>query len=143
MDRDEALTPWTDEAMVASLGVMLKLTIRCHPGTPVAPAELQDWLTRKLDQIHAEAPEAIVRLSRLTQDLPDMEIGMGWLIELELPENSGLLVGNDLSEAMADVLTDMRFLGLQPTLLTADHSARCSKPLVEVDGPVLDRPGLK
>lgn len=122
---------------------MIKLTIRCHPSTPVAPAELEAWLQDKLDQLHAEAPEAIVRLSRLTQALPDMEVEMGWLIELELPEASVLLAGSDLGDALADAFTDMRFLGLQPILLTPHQLEDTSKTGVGVNGPVLDYPGLQ
>jgi hypothetical protein len=65
-------------------------------------------------RLRAAAPRGTVRLSRLTQDLPNVEIGIGWLLELELPDDDPLLT----ERRLAEVLTDMRLLGLQPTLLT-------------------------
>jgi hypothetical protein len=132
---------------------MTKLTIRCHPCTPVAPAEIQDWLELKMSQLRAGDPEAIIRLSRVSQELPKMEMEMGWLIELELPEDSALLDRNGRGNPLADTLTDMRFLGLQPLLLFPTSSLGVAEypespplgppALVDASGPVLDYPGLK
>jgi hypothetical protein len=87
--------------------------IRCRPCVPVDADELELWLERQVDDLSAEAPGASVRLSRLTQTRPDANLDVGWLIELELDEGEPLLAGRRL----ADVLRDMRLLGLQPTLL--------------------------
>jgi hypothetical protein len=131
---------------------MTKLTVRCHPCTPVGPAEIQDWLKLKMNQLRAGDADAIIRLSRLTQELPGMDMEMGWLIELELPEESNLLDRSGPADGLADAVTDMRFLGLQPTLLIPHLSASPggleSPPAgpaarVEVNRPVLDYPGLK
>jgi hypothetical protein len=93
---------------------MLKLTIRCHPGVPVAPDELERWLTAQVRELRAGAPRAIIRLSRLTQDFPSSEAGIGWLLELEMPEGSALLTRGRL----ANTLGEMRLLGIEPTALT-------------------------
>jgi hypothetical protein len=93
---------------------MLKLTIRCHPGVPVASAELERWLTAQVRELRAGAPRAIIRLSRLTQDFPSSEAGIGWLLELEMPEGSALLTRGRL----ANTLGEMRLLGIEPTALT-------------------------
>lgn len=93
---------------------MLKLTIRCHPGIPVASDELERWLTAQVRELRAGAPRAIIRLSRLTQDFPSSEAGIGWLLELEMPEGSALLTRGRL----ASTLAEMRLLGIQPTALT-------------------------
>ena len=129
---------------------MAKVTILCHPVTPVAPAELEDWLEIQLDQYRSSAPEPIVRLSRLTQDLPSSEIDVGWLIELEWADESGRRDRGDLPDVVADVLTDMRFLGMQPMLLFPHDLSDISVPRAEapsgrkaVQGPVLDYPGLR
>lgn len=130
---------------------MTKLVIRCHPCTPVAPAELHDWLEQQLDKLRAAAPEAIIQLSRLTQEAPDHEIAMGWLIELELPADSSIVGDEGITGALADALTDMRFLGLQPAVLqqndlpTDPQGGRSQgRPVrAEVSGPVLTYPGLK
>jgi hypothetical protein len=94
---------------------MVQLAIRCHLCVPVAADELEGWLEREVEELRAEAPHATVRLSRLTQNGPNAELDVGWLVELELPEGEPLLTGHRL----ADALRDMRLLGLQPTLLAA------------------------
>lgn len=92
---------------------MVQIAIRCHPRVPVCADELQGWLERQVQQLRAEAPHATVRLSRLTQGGPSVDLDIGWLVELELGEGEPLLAENRL----ADALRDMRLLGLQPTLL--------------------------
>jgi hypothetical protein len=92
---------------------MVQLAIRCHPCVPVAAEELERWLERQAHDLRAQAPQAIVRLSRLTQGRPGADLDNGWLVELELDEGEPLLAGHRL----ADALRDMRLLGLQPTLL--------------------------
>lgn len=92
---------------------MVQLAIRCHPVVPVSAGELEPWLEQQLNDLRAEAPVGIIRLSRLTQERPSSDCYIGWLVELELPEAESLLTGDRL----ADALRDMRLLGLQPTLL--------------------------
>jgi hypothetical protein len=98
---------------------MLQLAIRCHPCVPVSADELEPWLEKQLDELRADAPHGTLRLSRLTQGAPDLDLEIGWLIELDLPDGEPLLTGHRL----ADVIGDMRLLGLQPTLMGA-HEAR-------------------
>jgi hypothetical protein len=130
---------------------MAKITILTHPSTPVAPAELEDWLELQLDRLQSSAP-VIVRLSRLTQALPSSEVAGGWLIEVELTEETGPLDRDDLPGALADVVNDMRFLGMQPMLLfphdLSDFSLALDEalsllPAAAVNGPVLTYPGLQ
>lgn len=92
---------------------MVQLTIRCHPYVPVPTEELEQWLKLQVDDLRAEAPQGTVRLSRLTQGLPSAVLDIGWLLELELPEDEPLLT----RDRLAEMLRDMRLLGLQPTLL--------------------------
>ena len=93
---------------------MVRFTIRCHPVVPVAPDELERWLELEVHELRAEAPQGTIRLSRLTQAPQGANLDIGWLLELELPEGQPLLARDRLAEA----LTDMHLLGLQPTLLT-------------------------
>jgi hypothetical protein len=93
---------------------MVQLAIRCHPCVPLSADELELWLEQQVSELRAEAPHATIRLSRLTQGLPSIRLDIGWLVELELAEGEPLLVGGRLTEA----ITDMRLIGLQPTLLT-------------------------
>jgi hypothetical protein len=93
---------------------MVQLAIRCHPRAPISPDELEGWLELEIKDLRAQAPHAIVRLSRLSQGRPDAQLDIGWLIELELDPDEPLLAGDRLPQA----LRDMRLLGLQPILLT-------------------------
>lgn len=130
---------------------MAKFTILCHPCTPVPEANLEAWLEEKVDQLRKAAPDGIIRMSRLAQELPDTEIGIGWLIELEMSEESIDLRRNGLADALADVVTDMRFLGLQPRVLSphelsgrdGDRPAPRSDSAPVLSAPVLDYPGLR
>ena len=97
---------------------MVQLAIRCHPCVPVSAEELERWMEKQVYELRAHAPHGTVRLSRLTQGAPELDLEIGWLVELDLPDGEPLLTGRRL----ADVLRDMRLLGLQPTLL-APHEA--------------------
>jgi hypothetical protein len=92
---------------------MVQLTIRCHPLVPVAAEELERWLELEVHELRADAPEGTIRLSRLTQALESTDLGIGWLLELDLPEGQPLLS----RDRLAEVLRDMHLLGLQPTVM--------------------------
>ncbi len=95
---------------------MVQLAIRCHPRVPVSAQELEGWLEQQVQDLRANFPQGIVRLSRLTQGR-EADLDIGWLIDLELHEES-------LAEgSFADILRDMRLLGLQPTLLAPRAAA--------------------
>jgi hypothetical protein len=91
----------------------MQIAIRCHPYAPVASDELEDWLAREVDSIREAAPDATVRLMRLSQALSAGRVAIGWLIELDWPHGEVALTDVQLET----VLRDMRLLGLQPTLL--------------------------
>jgi hypothetical protein len=107
------LTPIAAGAVGLDDWCMVQLAIRCHPRVPVSADELEHWLEQQVHDLRAEAPQATVRLSRLTQGAPGADLEIGWLVELELAGDEPLLTGHRL----ADALRDMRLLGLQPTLL--------------------------
>ena len=85
------LTPISFGPADAEHGVMVQFAIRCLPRIPVATADLEHWLEQELNDLRSVAPQGTIRLSRLTQELPTTEVGIGWLIELELPEDEPLL----------------------------------------------------
>jgi hypothetical protein len=99
---------------------MVQFAIRCSPRAPVATKDHEHWLQQELKELRCRAPEGTIRLSRLTQELPNIDVGIGWLIELELPEDQPLLAWDRL----ASVLRDLRLLGLQPTLLVPPDASR-------------------
>jgi hypothetical protein len=113
------VTPITVGSAAVDNWFMMQLTIRCHPCVPVSTDELEQWLEQQVNEIRAESPQGTVRLSRLTQGLPNVDIDIGWLVELELPDGQPLLTGDRL----AATLRDMRLLGLQPTLLAPVQSS--------------------
>ena len=113
------LTPIPFGAAGIDHGAMVQFAIRCLPRVPVATEDLEHWLEQELGQLRQRAPEGTIRLSRLTQELPSAEVGIGWLIELELRDDQPLLE----SGGLARVLRDLRLLGLQPTLLTPRRAA--------------------
>jgi hypothetical protein len=99
---------------------MVQLAIRCHPNVPLSVDELERWLEHQVSDLRAEAPHGTIRLSRLTQGLPTIELDIGWLVEFELDEGEPLLAGDRL----VDAIRDMRLIGLQPTLLKPAVPAR-------------------
>jgi hypothetical protein len=97
---------------------MSQIAVRCHPYAPVATEELQKWLTTEVGRLRRDAPEAAIRLLRLSQTGPEGEIGVGWQIELGItPPESPL---DD--QSLAELLGDLRLLGLQPSVLQAESS---------------------
>jgi hypothetical protein len=99
---------------------MSQIAVRCHPVAPVAPEELQRWLTAEINRLREDAPEAAVRLLRLSQRGPEGEIEVGWQIEIGVaPPVSPL---DDRS--LAELLRDLRLLGLQPSVLQAGSLGR-------------------
>jgi hypothetical protein len=108
---------------------------------PVDADELEGWLELELNELRQRTTQGTVRLSRLTQELPDSEIAIGWLIELDVPDWEPLVE----PESLAEALRDMRLLGLQPTLLAPlDVPASTSRnaPVLALDGATSngDRP---
>jgi hypothetical protein len=93
---------------------MVQLAIRCQPIAPISADELQGWLVLEMHELRAAVPRATVRLSRLTQEAPNADHEIGWLVELEVAEGE---------DRLADALRDMRLLGLEPSLLVPAHPA--------------------
>jgi hypothetical protein len=92
---------------------MAQFAIRCLPRVPVEGEELERWLERELEELRRDIPQGTIRLSRLTEPLPTTEVGIGWLVEFDLPEDQSQ---HDRGR-LASVLGDLRLLGFQPTVL--------------------------
>jgi hypothetical protein len=92
---------------------MAQFAIRCLPRAPVAGEELERWLERELEELRRDISQGTIRLSRLIDPLPTTDVGIGWLIEFDLPEHQFQLDGGRI----ATTLRDLRLLGFQPTLL--------------------------
>ena len=94
---------------------MQKLAIRCHPCSPITTAEVEDWLRAEVERLRDQAPHAALRLLRLNQAFPSGDAEVGWLIELDAAGGAPPLD----EEELAQILRDLRLLGLQPTLFKA------------------------
>jgi len=91
---------------------MSQLAIRCHPRGPVTTTEVDDWLHAEVERLREQAPHAALRVLRLSQAFPSGEADVGWLIELDPAGGAPPLD----EEGVAQILRDLRLLGLQPTL---------------------------
>ena len=94
---------------------MSQLVIRCHPCAPVSIDEVDDWLHEEVERLRDDAPHAALRLLHLRQALPTGNADVGWLIELDAAGGAPPLD----EEGLAQILRDLRLLGLQPTLFKA------------------------
>jgi hypothetical protein len=93
---------------------MIQITIRCHPLAPVSVAELEPRLDSQVTNLRAQVTRGTVRLSRLIQELPNLDLGVGWILELEMPADEPFLTQGGLVR----LASDMRMLGLQTTMLS-------------------------
>lgn len=114
---------------------MSQIAVRCHPFAPVDSEELQRWLSAEIDRLRDDAPEAAIRLLRLSQPGPESEIEVGWQIELGVASPESPLDERSLGE----LLRDLRLLGLQPSVLQAPTAA---DDMGEASFPASDPPAV-
>jgi len=108
-------------AGIAENRPMSQIAVRCHPYAPVAAESLQKWLREEVRRLRKSAPEASIRLLRLSQPGPAEEIEVGWQIEI-----GGSLTESPLDEeSLAELLRDLRLLGLQPSVLGEQGTLDC------------------
>ena len=69
---------------------MVQLTIRCHPLVPVETEELERWLDLEVEASGGRAGGDDPAIA-LDPDLTSADLGIGWLLELELPEEAAAL----------------------------------------------------
>lgn len=93
------------------------LIVRCRSCAPASTAELTTWLDERLGELRENKPSLLVRLSRLTQDLPETSIDDGWLIEVEIAGEQPEEPFAVLTASLEEILRDMRILGLDPVVL--------------------------
>jgi len=120
---------------------MTRLAIRCHPCVPTSGVALEEWLEERVAELRERVPQAIVRLDRLTQELPSGSSGDGWFLEVQFPRASPSLGRGPV----ADVLRDMRLLGLSPTLLAPaswDETESVADALGRASFPASDPPAV-
>jgi hypothetical protein len=92
---------------------MTEIAIRCHAADHEAALRFEQWLGQKRATSPILMTDGTVRVSRLTPALATVRGGAGWLIEFELKEDEALIDW----QWMAALVTDLRLLGLKPTIL--------------------------
>jgi hypothetical protein len=110
---DCTLAPIPARAKRVDDALMVQMSIRSHPCVPVAAQQLEQWVNERVADLRGEVPQGTIRLSRLMQHLPESDLAIGWLLELELFEADF----GRLEPRIADAVRDMRLLGLQPTVM--------------------------
>jgi hypothetical protein len=93
---------------------MTEISIRCRAEDHEVAVQFEQWLGRKRAASPILMTDGTVRVSRLTPALATVRGGTGWLIEFELQEDESLID----RQCVAAVVTDLRLLGLEPTVLT-------------------------
>jgi hypothetical protein len=102
---------------------MTRLAIRCRAPDQESAVRFELWLGRQ----HASSPilmtDGTIRVSRLAPALVTVRAGVGWLLEFEFRQDESLLDW----QYLAALITDLRVLGLEPTILTPP-GLRCWPP---------------
>src|SRR3954452_14349354 len=131
MARECTVDPMERRPPGPETGSMLHFSIRCHPPVPVTTADLEEGLERQQERLRRDAPTSTMRLSRVAQPLPSRTVDLGWLVDFEVPEGEGLIT----HEHVSSMVTDMRLLGFQPTVLAPVAASAGSAPLLGENEP--------
>jgi hypothetical protein len=92
---------------------MTGVSIRCRAEDHEAALRFEQWLGQKRAASPILMTDGTVRVSRLAPALTTVRGGAGWLIEFQLQEDEALIDW----QSVAAVVTDLRLLGLEPTVL--------------------------
>ena len=95
-------------------GRITQLAIRCRAPDHESAVRFEHWLGQKRASSPILMTDGAVRVSRLGPALVTVRAGMGWLLECELRQEESLLDW----QCLAALITDLRLLGLEPTILT-------------------------
>ncbi len=103
---------------------MASILIRCTGGSDIPADALADWLEPQLSRIDNK-----IRVTALKLEHVDDFSGhpAGWLVELDAADG-------DLAHAedfLAEILSDMRLLGLRPAVFIASGAATAPTPHVD------------
>jgi hypothetical protein len=84
----------------------MHLTIRCHPCSSPAAADIEEWLEHAIARETADSGGR-ARLHRISQRLPSGLEAVGWLVDFEAVDEDDLQT----------LMRDMRLLGLELTVM--------------------------
>lgn len=104
--------PLRGASRAATLTPMSRLVIRCdRRGAP--SDELEQWLEQQVGRLVRHEDEH-ARVSRVTRQSAGEEQEVGWLVEIERDGPATPAIDR---ETLADLLRDMRLVGLEPSVL--------------------------
>jgi hypothetical protein len=96
--------------------VMSSILVYCRPPSEARAETLRAWLEQQAARLSADADvrrTAVVHVAGQSGAVT----GNGWLLECEFTGPNGA------AERLRPLLTDMRLVGLQPTVFVAEHQA--------------------
>jgi hypothetical protein len=106
---------------------MASILIRCTGETDVPADALAGWLEPQLSRIDNEVRVTALRLASVEHVDEFTGHPAGWLVEFDV-------AGGHLEHAedfLAEILSDMRLLGLRPAVFIASGAATASSPHVD------------
>jgi hypothetical protein len=108
-------------------GGITQLAIRCRAPDHQSAVRFERWLGQKRASSRIVMTDGTVRVSRLAPALVTVRAGTGWLLEFGLRQEGSLPDG----QCLAALITDLRLLGLEPTILTPPDPGSWSSRSVE------------
>jgi hypothetical protein len=96
--------------------VMNSILVYCRPSSDASAEALRAWLEQQASRLSAKPDVRRTAIVRVAGESRTDE-GNGWLLECEFTGADGAV------EGLRPLLTDMRLVGLQPTLFVADRQA--------------------
>jgi hypothetical protein len=96
-------------------GHMDSILIYCRPQGDGRGHALREWLEHQAAELSARPEVERTAVVHLTTPDPNTLCDLGWLVECELSSTS---IGR--ADALRDLLTDMRLVGLEPVVFTRE-----------------------
>jgi hypothetical protein len=106
---------------------MASILIRCTGGTDIPADALAGWLEPQLARIDGKVRVTALRLASVEYVEGCSAHPAGWLFELDVSDGDL----PDAEDLLAEILSDMRLLGLRPAVFIASGAATSPSPHVE------------
>jgi hypothetical protein len=108
---------------------MTQIAVRCRAKDRGSGVRFEQWLEQRRAASPILMTDGTVRVSRLCPAVVTVRGGGGWLIEFELRREESQLDWQDV----AAMVTDLRLLGLEPTILAPWAAAVGRTPAQTMD----------
>jgi hypothetical protein len=114
-------------AAVADDRVMASILIRCTGGTDIPADALAAWLEPQITRIDNNVRVTALRLASVEHVDEFSGHPAGWLVELDVADHQAA----HSEDFLAEILGDMRLLGLRPAVFAPSGSATVPSPDVD------------